>query len=279
VTLQIERGASFGLLGPNGAGKTTLLKLMLGIARPTAGSVQLFDRAPEDPAVRRRIGYLPERLALPPSWTPLAWLASAALLKRSSVARNELLAVLERVGLEAVPHKKIGAFSKGMRQRLGLATALLGQPDLLVLDEPTDGIDPRGRADVREILEEERKRGATIFLNSHLLSETERICDQVGILDQGILVQNGRTLDLCGAPNQWRIRVQGNISEELASQAHLSATGEPNSFVISAGDVVELNQSIDLLRRSGIQLVELGRMLRTLEDVMLEVTTPEGDHA
>jgi ABC-2 type transport system ATP-binding protein len=166
-----------------------------------------------------------------------------------------------------------------MRQRLGLATALLGRPDLLVLDEPTDGIDPRGRAEVREILEEERARGTTIFLNSHLLSETERICDQVGILDQGLLVKHGRTLDLCGAPNQWRIRVHGSVPAQLAEQAQASASDEPDLFVITARDLAELNRSIDVLRQAGVQLVELGRMLRNLEDVMLEVTSSEIDHA
>src|SRR5262245_38165683 len=174
LDLAVPKGAAFGLIGQNGAGKTTFIKTILGVVRPTSGVVRALGGSPEDPKIRARIGYLPERLHLPNSFTPPAFLASVARLKGLTSFDNVIRRELARVGLAQDAERRIGGFSKGMRQRLGLAAALLGAPDLLVLDEPTDGIDPLGRAEVRRILAEERARGATLFLNSHLLSETER---------------------------------------------------------------------------------------------------------
>jgi ABC-2 type transport system ATP-binding protein len=196
VSLRVPQGCAFGLIGPNGAGKTTLLKTMLSVIAPSAGTVRVFDCEPSDVNVRKRIGYLPERLVMPDALSARAFLSSVARLKSVAQLKVEVDAQLERVGLRAEADARIKTFSKGMRQRLGLASALLGKPDLLVLDEPTDGIDPKGRADVRRILLEERARGATIFLNSHLLSETERICDRVGFLVAGKLMREGATQEL-----------------------------------------------------------------------------------
>src|SRR4051794_16297790 len=181
VDLQLRVGTVFGLIGPNGAGKTTFIKLLLGIALPTEGSVRLLGGSPLDPRTRARVGYLPERLHMPHAWTAAEFLRSVARLKGITGREDDVTRQLARVGLASDAERKIGPFSKGMKQRLGLAAALLGRPELLVLDEPTDGVDPLGRVEIRRILAEERGRGATILLNSHLLSETERICDHIGI--------------------------------------------------------------------------------------------------
>jgi ABC-2 type transport system ATP-binding protein len=196
VTLTVPRGSAFGLVGPNGAGKTTLLKALLGVLRPTAGEVRVLGCDPSDVHMRQSIGYLPERLDIPGAFSAWSFLRSVARLKSLSEPGREADAQLARVGLSSERDARVSTFSKGMRQRLGLASALLGKPELLVLDEPTDGIDPKGRADVRAILQEEHARGATVFLNSHLLSETERVCDRVGFLIDGKLAREGTIAEL-----------------------------------------------------------------------------------
>ncbi|AKQ65882.1 ABC transporter, ATP-binding protein [Myxococcus hansupus] len=182
MDLTVPQGSAFGLIGPNGAGKTTFIKSILGIVQPTEGSVRVLGGTPEDPRIRARIGYLPERLHLPGTWTAPSFLATVARLKGLPANPATGLRLLERVGLADAVGRRIGGYSKGMRQRLGLAAALVGDPALLVLDEPTDGIDPMGRMEVRRILQEEVRRGTTLFLNSHLLAETERVCDRIAIL-------------------------------------------------------------------------------------------------
>lgn len=168
LSLEVPRGIAFGLIGQNGAGKTTFVKALLGVVAPATGELEVLGGAPAEVGVRARVGYVPERLALPAAWTARAYLASVARLKRLPTAAAEMTRQLGRVGLGADAERRIGQFSKGMRQRLALAAALLGSPDLLILDEPTDGVDPLGRAEIRALLSEERARGATLFLNSHL---------------------------------------------------------------------------------------------------------------
>jgi ABC-2 type transport system ATP-binding protein len=194
ISLKVPSGARFGLIGQNGAGKTTFIKMLLGICRHDEGTINVLGADPEDVAVRRRIGYLPERLAIPPSFSALAFLDSVARYKGIPAAQrqSECRDLLQRVGLEEVAwNRKTGGYSKGMRQRTGLAAALVGRPDLLVLDEPTDGIDPMGRRQIRDVILEAAKGGATLFLNSHLLQETEKVCDHVAVLHQGQVVVSG----------------------------------------------------------------------------------------
>lgn len=274
LDLQVPRGAAFGLIGVNGAGKTTFVKALLGVVLPSGGELQVLGGAPGDVAVRARIGYVPERLALPAAWTATAYLRSVARLKRRDSAQRaireaELTRQLERVGLARDAGRRIGQYSKGMRQRLALAAALLGQPDLLVLDEPTDGVDPLGRAEIRDLLLEERARGATLFLNSHLLSETERMCDQIGILSQGKIVRQGSVLELCGAAGSWRARFAEGTREAL-----LALGFEPladGSYAISAETALELDQQLAAARAGGALLVELRPAARDLESVLAEV--------
>ena len=275
VDLRVPRGSAFGLIGPNGAGKTTFIKSLLGIVRPTAGEVLLLGGSPEDPRIRARIGYLPERLHLPGSWSATAFLATVRRLKGLGPDAAGSAKLLERVGLAEAAGRRIGGYSKGMRQRLGLAAALLGEPELLVLDEPTDGVDPLGRAEIRELLSEERARGATLFLNSHLLSETERMCDRIGILAQGQIVREGSVAELCGTQGSWRARFAAarlapeQLAQELSS---LGFTALPDgSFSVAADTPVELEQRLGAARERGALLIELRPAARDLESVLAEV--------
>jgi ABC-2 type transport system ATP-binding protein len=269
LDLRVEQGAAFGLIGPNGAGKTTFIKILLGIVRPTDGHVRVLGAPPEDLDVRRRIGYLPERLHLPRAWKPPELLASIARLKKLPLRRLDLLALIDRVGLSDAVDRKIGGFSKGMRQRLGLAAALLGKPDLLILDEPTDGIDPLGRVEVRKILTDELARGATLFLNSHLLAETERVCERVGILAHGKLVQEGRLDDLCRTSTRWIVKLAPGAPE--AALIALGFSRSPRGaadWVCEAASPEALNALLDEARRAGALLIGLDQDVRDLEDVL-----------
>jgi ABC-2 type transport system ATP-binding protein len=268
VDLDVPAGAAVGLIGPNGAGKTTFVKALLGVVLPTAGTIRLLGGEPSDPRVRARVGYLPERLSLPPSLDPRAVLSGVARLKRLRRAEPEIRRRLEEVGLAGVSRRRVGTFSKGMRQRLGLACALLGSPDLLVLDEPTDGLDPLARVQVRNILARELARGATLLLNSHLLAETERICGRIAILVQGRVVREGSLDALRAATSRWTVRLEGG-SPEAISAAGLSAAGEAWTF---DGDAPALNAALDQARATGALVVGVARELRDLEQVLADAT-------
>ena len=200
VSLRLAAGEALGLLGPNGAGKTTALRLLLGFARARAGGVSLFGRDPREPAARRGVGYLPERLVLPDRATVHGFLRlQAGLAGIDAAARNaEVDAVLAMVGLAERARERIGDLSKGLRQRLGFANALLGRPQLLILDEPTSGLDPLGVRDARTWILAARERGAALLVSSHGLSEVERTCDRIAILDEGRLVASGALAELVG---------------------------------------------------------------------------------
>lgn len=263
LTLTVPRGVAFGLIGPNGAGKTTFIKVLLGVVRPTGGAVSVLGGQPDDLEVRARIGYLPERMHLPAALRALDFLRSIATLKSLSPTDAELRRALERVGLSA-DSQRIGTFSKGMRQRLGLAAAMLGAPDLLILDEPTDGIDPVGRVEVRKLLLEEKARGATLLLNSHLLSETERVCDRIGVLHEGRLKLEGSLDDVRRVTTRWQVRFAPG-----ADDAVLEAAG----FVagLFEGDVEALNVALDVVRAKGLRLVSLAPDSKDLEQVLSDV--------
>jgi ABC-2 type transport system ATP-binding protein len=266
LDVAIPSGAAFGLIGPNGAGKTTFVKTLLGIVRPTSGTVRLLDGDPTDPRVRARTGYLPERLQLPPSLDAHAVLATVARLKRLRRAQPEIRRRLEEVGLVEAAGRRVGAYSKGMRQRLGLACALLGSPDLLVLDEPTDGLDPLARVEVRGILSRELARGATLLLNSHLLAETERICSRVGILVKGRIVREGGLQELRAGASRWNVRFEGGSPIALIAAGFVEAVG---GWTFD-GEPPALNVALDAARRTGAFVVGVAREARDLEQVLAD---------
>lgn len=191
VSFQLPAGETIALVGHNGAGKTTLLKLMLGLVQPTAGKIRVLGENPAagEFAARRRLGYLPENVSFNAALTGRETLSFYARLKGQPV--SEAMALLARVGLEAASRRRVGTYSKGMRQRLGLAQALIGDPQVLLLDEPTTGLDPALRISFYEIVQKLRERGATVVLSSHALTELEERADRVIIMNRGIMVANG----------------------------------------------------------------------------------------
>ncbi len=267
VDLAVPVGSAFGLIGPNGAGKTTFVKAMLGLVRPTAGAAALLGGDPEDPRTRARVGYLPERLQFPPALDARAVLASVARLKRLPRPGPEIERRLAELGIADAARRRVGTWSKGMRQRLGLACALLGDPELLVLDEPTDGLDPLARAEVRDLLARELARGATLFLNSHLLSETERVCTRVGILVDGRVVREGALEALRAGSSRWRIRFEERAPAEALAAAAFVPDGRPGSWTFD-GEAPALNAALDRARAAGALVLELARESRDLEDVL-----------
>ncbi len=197
LTLTVPRGAVFGFLGPNGAGKTTTLQSLLGFVRPTSGTARIFGRDIREAIARQRVGYLPDPPAAYSFLTAREWLETTARwfgLSRQ-IARERAMALLHDFGLADAANRRIGAFSRGMRQRLGLAESLVNDPDLLIWDEPASGMDPLGRLDLRRRLAELGARGKTVFFSSHELSEVELSCNRIAILARGRLVLSGCPAD------------------------------------------------------------------------------------
>ncbi|MFL6070357.1 MAG: ABC transporter ATP-binding protein [Actinomycetes bacterium] len=222
VSIEVRRGEVVGLLGANGAGKTTLIKMLLGLVRPDAGEVLLLGRSGTDPLSRLRVGYLPELFRYQP------WLCADEVLKlhgklaHVDQSPDDRLELLEIVGLRDRSGDRVGGFSKGMQQRLGLAVALVGDPELIVLDEPTSALDPLGRVEVRDLVLNLRERGVSVLLNSHLIGEVERVCDRVVILDHGRLVADGTLAELLGTP---RVTLRlNNVTEQASARLRASGT-------------------------------------------------------
>lgn len=211
VTLRVERGEAFGLLGPNGAGKSTFVKMLVGLIRPTGGRASLFGFPAGSLEARRRIGYLPELFRFP------EWLTGEEVLRyharlcelEGDRARSRIERLLEVVGIGRRGRDKIRHYSKGMQQRLGLACAMLNDPDLLILDEPASALDPVGRHEVRQILRRLREEGKTIFLNSHLLEDIEWLCDRVALLHRGEIVAEGALAEMLREKKRRYLRVAG----------------------------------------------------------------------
>jgi ABC-2 type transport system ATP-binding protein len=221
VSFTVGRGEVVGLLGPNGAGKTSVIKMLLGLVRPDAGEVLLLGRPGRDPRSRARVGYLPELFRYQPWLTAAEVLALHVRLAGVSVPAGERRECLGLVGLAERADDRVGGFSKGMQQRLGLAVALVARPELVILDEPTSALDPIGRADVRDLLLDLRSRGVAVLLNSHLIGEVERVCDRVVILDKGRVAASGTLGELLG---QRELRLQ--LTEvDTRAQARLAAAG------------------------------------------------------
>jgi ABC-2 type transport system ATP-binding protein len=198
VSLEVPAGSLFGYLGHNGAGKTTTIKMLLGLIAPTKGAVRVWGRDPSEPVVRRRVGYLPEHPYFYDYLTAREFLTFHAELAGvpSKTRAGRIAELLEWVHLKGVEDVALSGFSKGMQQRIGLAQALIGDPDLVILDEPMSGLDPVGRKQVRDIMVELKARGKTVFFSTHILGDAEMICDQVAILVRGEMRSTGRLADL-----------------------------------------------------------------------------------
>ncbi|HEV2476085.1 MAG TPA: ABC transporter ATP-binding protein [Candidatus Dormibacteraeota bacterium] len=277
LTMTVPRGEVFGFLGPNGAGKTTAVKVLLGLLAPTSGGGWLLGKPVGDLETRRRIGYLPELFRYQ------GWLSAAevlalhcelAPLPRSSW-KDEIGTVLDTVGLTERANDRVGTFSKGMQQRLGLGAALLGEPELVFLDEPTSALDPVGRHDVREIIRGLSSRGTAVFLNSHLLSEVEQVCDRVAVVDHGRVIAQGTMDELLGG-TAVRVRVAGLDQAEknkLASFGRIDDEGDQLTFNNLAVDRVP--ELVSAIVEMGGRVYEVAPRHQTLEDRFLQLLEDE----
>jgi len=279
VSLDVKKGAIFGLLGPNGAGKTTLVKILLGLVHPSAGTAHLFGEPAHDPAARERIGFLPENHRFPGFLTAEQTLHVYGRLANvpGETRTNRIDRLLDHVGLGDRRDTKVKTFSKGMLQRLGLAQALLSDPDLLFLDEPTAGVDPVGRRSIRDLVLELRDAGATIFLNSHLLSEVEKVCSQVAILRDGELVRKG-TIDELTAVERVYDLVSTPVPDKIVNDTALQSSSEgspsdPNlrEYRVRAEDRSSLNALLDRLRSADVEIESIIPLRRSLEDYFIDV--------
>ena len=271
-SLNVEKGVIFGLLGPNGAGKTTLIKLLLGITFPTSGNASIIEKDISDYKIKEKIGYLPENHKYPP------YLKGGEVLKffgRLSGMNGinldkKIDELLELVKLIQWKKTKVKAYSKGMMQRLGVAQALINDPELIFLDEPTDGVDPIGRKEIRDILVELKSRQKTIFLNSHLLSEVELITDRVGILNKGKLLREGTVKELTEKKEEYKLVVENAINNIESDNAVY--TKQPDgSYIVKVRDTAELNRIIDNVRSKGVLLKEIVPLKSTLEEMFISL--------
>ena len=284
VSFEIGRGEVFGLLGPNGAGKTTLIKVLLGIVKKTGGEARLFGQAAGDRRGRMRVGYLPEHHRIPRHLTGNTALEYYGGLSNVPLAeiRRKRGELLEMVGLGDWGNVSVSKYSKGMQQRLGLAQTLIHEPDVLILDEPTDGVDPVGRADMREILSRQRAEGKTIFLNSHLLQEVELICDRVAILDHGLVRRVGPVSEL--TTRQTGQVVLTVLGDEAAASAALVRRPDVRFSAVAGGQTQitapiegdeDINAYTDALRAAGLTITGISRDHQTLEEAFIDIVTQE----
>ena len=274
VSLTVERGEIFGLLGQNGAGKTTLIKILLGITKLTDGGARLLEAAVGAARVRRRVGYLPEDHRFPEYHTGASLLDFYGTLLEVPRAerRARIPEVLGLVGLKGRMHYKIGTYSKGMKQRLGLAQAMFHNPEVIFLDEPTDGVDPVGRREIRAIMQQLKEERKTIFLNSHLLSEVELVCDRVAILQRGEVIREGTVAELTLQHNQILIGLApGQSFPREDVQKHGYSVGYNGEFwEIGLRDGQGIDPVVDLLRGCGLSIRHLVEKRQTLEDLFVE---------
>ncbi len=274
VEMQVHPGEIFGLLGPNGAGKSTLVKIMMTVVRPTRITGTLLGHEVGHKPTLARVGYLPEHHQFPrylTGYQALGFYAALAGVDRAT-RRSRAAELLDTVGMSDWGHKKVSTYSKGMLQRVGLAQALMNDPDLIVLDEPTDGVDPVGRRDIRDILLELRKKGKTIFLNSHLLSELEMICDRVAILVQGKVVLQGTLEDLTAGSQHYEITIQGTAPEWARHDTSIRiepADDSQSKLIIEGSEPAPIQHVLDRLRRNDRVITAVTPVRETLEDLFM----------
>jgi ABC-2 type transport system ATP-binding protein len=277
LNLEVREGEIFGFLGPNGAGKTTTIHLLLNLMRPTSGTASLFDQPVTDTAVHRRLGYLPESVNLHDYYRGRALLNFYAGLcgvpPETTPARvNDLLKLLN---LEAAAEKRVSKYSKGMAQRIGFAQAMLHDPDLLILDEPTASLDPVGRKEFRDILIELKRRGKTIFISSHILSEVETICDRVAILQGGELKRIG-TLSELSAGKITRLVIKGLPAPVLEALSPTAAeiTIAQGRITIRCPDEALCQTVEELLHLHNVEIVHRETEAQPLEDIFFSAISP-----
>ncbi len=272
VNLRVGAGEIFGLLGPNGAGKSTLVKILLTIVRANRAGGTMLGSPLGNRGALRHVGYLPENLRLAPHLTARQALEFHAALAKvpRAIRRRRAGELLERVGLRDWTSVRVTKFSKGMLQRLGIAQALMNDPQLVFLDEPTDGLDPIGRRDVREMLVEFREAGKSVFINSHLLSELEMVCDRVAIMVQGKVVRQGTIDELTAHTVTYRITVSSSLASVRNEIEQRGAAIDNNAVVVAGRDAEAVNVIIDLLRQRDILIESVTPRRFSLEEIFVE---------
>ena len=274
VSIKVERGEIYGLLGQNGAGKSTLVKILLNIVRRTDGEAFMLSEPIGNTSARKRVGYLPEDHRFPEYHSGSSLLRFYAGLY--GLSRNEadkrIPEMLELVGLRGRMHSKIRTYSKGMKQRLGLAQAMFFDPELIILDEPTDGVDPVGRREIRTIMQQLKEKGKTIFLNSHLLGEVELICDRVGILQRGEMIREGDIATLTKQKGMFQL---GLAEGQTLPEAELQQRGytvrrDGLHWEIGMQDGQSIDPVVDLLSDKKLSIRHLDEKRQSLEDLLME---------
>jgi ABC-2 type transport system ATP-binding protein len=280
VNLRVRAGSCFGLLGPNGAGKSTLVKTLLSIVHASSGSAQLLGKDHRDPAARRAVGYLPEGHRFPSYLTGggvCRYFGQLAGLSGAGLARD-IEAKLALVSMSEWADTRVSKYSKGMLQRLGLAQAMLGNPAILFLDEPTDGVDPVGRYELRNLIRSIQASGTTIFLNSHLLSEVEEICNEIAILHRGSIMHQGTVAAITASVGgQGRNCLVTFTTSPLDPQvlallpATITPLAEQRGFQATLDSESGISPLIDLLRRHRVDIFGIEQTKLDLEDAFIEL--------
>jgi ABC-2 type transport system ATP-binding protein len=273
VTLKVEPGEIFGLLGQNGAGKTTLIKILLGIVKHGEGEATLFHHPAGDSEVRKRVGYLPEDHRFPEYHTAFSLLDYYGTLYGMSKddRRKKIPELLDQVGLASRMHDKIRTYSKGMKQRTGIAQAIFHDPELIFLDEPTDGVDPVGRKEIREIIDDRKRRGATVFVNSHLLGEIEMMCDRVAIMQKGQLIREGTVQELTSQRGVFVVGVDGDFPEDEVRKLGYNFRRTRDRYEITLTEGQSIDPVVDLLREKRLRMTHMVEKKQTLEDIFVSL--------
>lgn len=283
VDLEVNEGEIFGVIGPNGAGKTTLVKVLLAIVRPTKGTAAVLGQPPGRPAARAQIGFLPEDVGFPRFLTGervLRYYGGLGGLGGGRL-RKDIDEALKLLDLDNWRKHKVRNYSRGMQQKLGICQALLGDPKLLFLDEPTSGVDPVSRRKIRDLLEKLKESGITIMINSHLLSEIEMLCDRIAIMKGGKIIRLGTVDELTSSSRAHRIRVDRmttELEEALTECVGPFSLDGKNCFTVDIEKSETLNEAIDRIRRMNISILEVTPQRQTLEDVFVKIVE-EGEVA
>jgi len=272
VSLSVAPSEIFALIGPNGAGKSTLVKILLGLVRATSGTAFILGKPVADPAARQSVGYLPENMHYPPALTPRAFLFAAGGLHGMSNHElpQRIAQVLNMLDMEQWSRTPFRKFSKGMLQRIGLAQALLHDPQVLFLDEPSDGLDPIGRKDFRELLKRLRGEGKTIFMNSHLLSEVEMVADRIAVIKNGVIIKTGLLAEIVPPAEGFLVTMHAPLPPDLHDVLSLYP-------MVSAGDTAtvevpgpaDLERLLSALKARGLAAEAIVPRKSTLEDSFL----------
>ncbi len=273
VEMRVPRGEIFGLLGPNGAGKSTLVKIMTTIVRPTTAKGTILGAPIGHRPTLARVGYLPEHHRFPTYLTGrqcVEFFGAMGLMRRAA-RRTRAAEMLEVVGMGSWGDRRVGTYSKGMQQRTGLAAALVNDPHLVILDEPTDGVDPVGRHEIRDVLIRMRDQGRTVFLNSHLLGEVERVCDRMAIMLKGRVERQGTLAELTQESCRWRVTVRGALPAWSAEFGSAGIERERQFIEFKSDDESLVQRLIDRLRADGIAIVGVTETRESLEDLFIRM--------